>query len=202
MAEYLIQDTTLEAIADSIRNKTNTTAKIKVEDMATKISSIKSSYSLESKTVTPARNKQIIEAGSGYDGLSEVVVAGDDDLIASNIKSGVTIFGVTGTYAGSSVNHNTCTVTVSGSNAIYCSYYIPSIPNGNYSVETGSLDGSTTQFSNVPAGSVIEFTDGYFISPSVDNGRILASGGGGSAANGYVYIKIDPSATAVQVDLN
>lgn len=33
-----------------------------------------------------------------YDGLSQVTVNGDADLVASNIKSGVEIFGVTGTY--------------------------------------------------------------------------------------------------------
>lgn len=33
-----------------------------------------------------------------YDGLSQVTVNGDNDLIADNIKSGVEIFGVTGTY--------------------------------------------------------------------------------------------------------
>lgn len=35
-----------------------------------------------------------------YDGLSQVTVNGDADLVASNIKSGVEIFGVTGTYQG------------------------------------------------------------------------------------------------------
>ena len=35
---------------------------------------------------------------TNYDGLSQVTVNGDNDLIADNIKSGVEIFGVTGTY--------------------------------------------------------------------------------------------------------
>lgn len=40
MAEYLIQDTTLTAIADAIRNKTESTEEIAVVDMAEKIESI------------------------------------------------------------------------------------------------------------------------------------------------------------------
>ena len=40
MAEYLIQDTTLTAIADAVRTKTETTGSILVSDMASKINSI------------------------------------------------------------------------------------------------------------------------------------------------------------------
>ena len=37
---------------------------------------------------------------SDHSGFSKVVVNGDDNLIASNIRKGVTIFGVTGTNEG------------------------------------------------------------------------------------------------------
>lgn len=56
--------------------------------------------SLQSKTVTPSAIKQTVTYDSNYDGLLQVTVNGDADLTAENIKSGINIFGVTGTYTG------------------------------------------------------------------------------------------------------
>lgn len=54
------------------------------------------------KTVTPGTSNQTAVASGRYT-TGTVYVAGDSDLIAPNIKSGVNIFGVTGTYEGKSV---------------------------------------------------------------------------------------------------
>lgn len=51
------------------------------------------------KTVTPGRTKQTAVASGRYT-TGTVYVAGDADLKAANIKSGVNIFGVWGTYEG------------------------------------------------------------------------------------------------------
>lgn len=51
--------------------------------------------SLTAQTITPGVSDQIIAAGRYLSG--EVTVAGDSNLVASNIKSGVNIFGVSGT---------------------------------------------------------------------------------------------------------
>lgn len=54
---------------------------------------------LQDKNVMPGTTSQTITSDEGYDGLSSVYVLGDQDLIASNIREGVEIFGVKGTYS-------------------------------------------------------------------------------------------------------
>lgn len=56
---------------------------------------------LQSKTVTPSSQTQIITPDDGYNGLNECTINGDSNLISENIKSGVSIFGVAGTCSGS-----------------------------------------------------------------------------------------------------
>ena len=53
------------------------------------------------KTITPTTTSQTA-VSSGYYTGGAVTVKGDANLVAGNIKSGVSIFGVNGTYAGSS----------------------------------------------------------------------------------------------------
>ena len=56
---------------------------------------------LQIKTVTPAASSLTVTPDEDYDGLGAVSVSGDADLVPENIKEGVEIFGVTGTWRAS-----------------------------------------------------------------------------------------------------
>ena len=60
----------------------------------------------QEKTVTPTANGQTVMPDAGYDALSRVNIYGDEDLVPNNIKEGVSIFGVAGTYSGGGYDLN------------------------------------------------------------------------------------------------
>ena len=58
---------------------------------------------LQTKVVTPLTTTQTITPDDGYDGLSQVDISAvtssiDENIIANNIKDGITILGINGTY--------------------------------------------------------------------------------------------------------
>lgn len=107
---------------------------------------------MQSKTVTPSNANQTVSPDSGYDGLSSVTVEGDSDLVSGNIKSGVSIFGVTGSLEnGAEVKVATGTVTgVSGSDkTVDCGFK----PDAVF------FTGTNPNNSNAPIHAGIAFTE-------------------------------------------
>lgn len=88
-------------------------------------------------TYTPGTANQTISAGQYLAGTQ--TIAGDADLIASNIKSGVDIFGVVGTYAGGGVK--SVQLVRSGDFA-----------TGTVSIPTAVVRSNTLMFANVKYG--------------------------------------------------
>lgn len=81
--------------------------------MSIQVKSSGSSPTLQSRTVNPSSSTQYITPQSRYDALSQVTVWGDSNLISSNIKNGVSIFGVIGNYGKNDLKIGRTVVTTS-----------------------------------------------------------------------------------------
>lgn len=80
------------------------------------------SIALQEKIITPTASQQIILPDAGYDGLNQITVNGDSNLVPENIAKGVSIFGVSGSYE--ELNKQTCIINFSAySNIIYSIHY-------------------------------------------------------------------------------
>lgn len=115
---------------------------------------------LQTKTVTPSSSTQYVYPSSRYDGLSQVTVNGDSNLKAANIKSGTSIFGVTGSYSASPTmitfkpstynnNDNQFFYTETSSPIFFSSSYAPIYYwEFNYNIEISSNAVFCMDFSN------------------------------------------------------
>lgn len=130
---------------------------------------------LQSKTVTPKAAAQTVTADSGYDGLSSVTVNGDSNLVAANILSGKTIFGVAGSV-------------VSGAKVVCGSVTISDTTS--YSIEHGL--GQTPNFAIIYKSNTTAPSSGAFFILSLcrDDKKSAASGGLGraSASSGLLAV--------------
>ncbi len=109
-------------------------ATAKLDDYDTYVASISTTPNLQAKTATPSTSQQVITPDYNYQGLSQVTVSAvtsaiDADIVAGNIKSGVNILGVTGTYTGGgSATVATTTQTVGSSNASSLAFTVSGQP--------------------------------------------------------------------------
>ena len=82
-------------------------------------------------TYTPTTSNQTIAASQYLNGAQ--TIKGDANLVAGNIKSGVSIFGVTGTYAGSSSGGS------NGNNNVEAYHVTSTSPSVNFKTSSGTI---------------------------------------------------------------
>lgn len=115
-------------------------------------------------TITPGYSQRLA-VPAGYYTTGEITVAGDTNLVAGNIKSGVSIFGVAGSYEGSGGGSvETCTVTLtSTSGGSYRSYFFTSYVDGEF-IGNHNLGNPPIVIENVICGAPFTITGSYAIS--------------------------------------
>ena len=112
-------------------------------------------------TYTPSTSNQTIAAGTYCSGAQ--TIKGDSNLVAGNIKSGVSIFGVAGSYEGSGGSSGggieTCTLVLSApSSGLRPQYYAYVKSDDGVNIEVVSKSGnasSSVTFENVVCKSVV-----------------------------------------------
>lgn len=135
----------------------------------------------QQKTVNPTKELQTIEADEGYTGLSRVTInpvtnSVDNNIQAGNIKSGVTILGITGDLI--EANNTQVTVTPSTSQQTIT-------PSGDYN-----------GFSIVSVNAVDSSIDPNIIPSNIISGKeILGVQGSATELNGAI-LNVTPTATS------
>lgn len=131
-------------------------------------------YTLDSKTVDASTVQQVVT--SSADGLSSVTVNAvtssiDGNIQAGNIKSGVNILGVTGSYSGTNQLMMSISMNPSTNNIIKQAYELPQGYAGWNSIQfnavTSSIDPNITA-DNIKAGVTILGVEGTYVGDSAE----------------------------------
>jgi len=155
------------------------------------ITSITVTPNNESRTVTPSISQQTVGVNTGYSGNGTITVnpvtsSIDANITASNIKDGVSILGVTGSYGKLGTKNITINGTYNASSDSKDGYssVTVAVPNGT-EVGSGSTNGTYTPTSpnigfssftvNVPAETMFGLTRAQ-LEGNITNGTIVYPG--------------------------
>ena len=133
-----------------------------VEDTAAKSATLQLSVQV-AQTITPGTNDKTIAAGLYLTGTQ--TIKGDTNLVAGNIKSGVSIFGVSGEYGGDAVDAEIViqpapAVSVNSSTGLVTATYTPVAGL----VEDTAVKSATLQLNTVGAKTITPGTEDKWLS--------------------------------------
>lgn len=135
-------------------------------------------------TYTPTTTAQTIAAGQYLNGAQ--TIAGSANLVAENIKNGVSIFNVTGTYAGGGGEPEVVTVTVENPQNVGVDITFAAYESGAVQYVTDSVS-SYADYNTVIKNTLVIIEhqlDAY----SYSDGDIEMAGSSGSAENVVYYL--------------
>lgn len=115
---------------------------------------------------------------------NNITIRGDSNLIPANIKNGVTIFGVTGRYTGSSTSIQYATGHISmAQNSYVC---LTEIVAGTSNINVLELNGINGNW-NIPINTILTIVWNNTAPPYYDSGLRLISSSGQSAPRAFVF---------------
>lgn len=135
-----------------------------------------------SLTVTPGTANKYVNITTGYRPASYLTVSGDANLIAGNIKSGVSIFGVSGTYSGTTPSGNIQLTTNASTNvAAYAtatvrsasSYSLAITDKSTTAPTMGSYSSGYYSITTSLTGTLTAGTSGWFSSGSATDSSVI-----------------------------
>lgn len=152
-------------------------------------------------TITPGTTNQTISSGTYLTGTQ--TISGDANLVAGNIKSGTTIFGVTGTYSGggsgigtllNTTSLGTINTTSTQAASLNISLSVSSINNydlliveSSVNTTTNGRHASTVGLIFLTAGSDIGTKNGATIATAKLNTKLSSNGTATSVAGTTAY---------------
>jgi hypothetical protein len=163
-------------------------------------------------TITPGTADQTIAAGQYLSGIQTIV--GDSNLVAANIKSGVSLFGVAGSFAGINTSDATAgsadilsgktayvngtkitgNITSKGAANYVPTTYSQTISSGQYLSGTQTINGdSNLTASNIKSGISIFGVTGSFSGTVTSNNYTTGSFTNQASVQYTVNLPFDPS---------
>ena len=168
---------------------------------------IRSDYVLQSKNVSPSTASLTIRPDEEYYGLSQVTInavtaAIDANIIASNIKSGVTILGVTGTVKeGGTIQSNKSATPTTSLQSITPDTGYDGLAKVTIAAVTSAIDANITA-GNIKSGVTIlgvtgNVTQGSFTTSTISPSTLSQTVSPTSPYNGFSSVTVEAVTAAI-----